>query len=259
MKEQIEKILKFAELTLQKKDGVSNFEHVQKQVAVLLMNEVFGNSINEGMKVTLLSTVSSVLFDSGEKATFSKSEHDWGTFYSISIAQSKILFDADKKFVQITDAVSAKEQGEVILYKCSNDIMTRTTIIRKEREIIVYDDIGLQKNKVIRGVSVPGNVPYEEHVSRDDNDLTTVYINEVLDNGESFSTSVKKTSKIYELDTSVNDVYHGSEDDLEGINTSAKENLEKEEIYKYFPGLKEKILNRLSSQFTIVTDGNKAI
>lgn len=258
MKEQIEKILKFAELTLQKKDGVSNFEHVQKQVAVLLMNEVFGNSINEGMKVTLLSTVSSVLFDSGEKANFSKSEHDWGTFYSVSIAQSKILFDADKNFVQITDATTQKEIGNVVLYKCSKDIMTISNSTSHEIQTIIYDEIGLQKNKVIRGTSIPGTVPYEERIVRDENDLISVFVSEILDNGEPFSVEVKKTAKIYELDTSANYVFQGYEDDIESIVTEVKKNLESEVEYKYFPDLKNKILNKLSLQHSVKLEGDKS-
>lgn len=249
MKEQIEKILKFVELAKERKDLIANYDDLKYQVSVLFMNEIFANSINEGMKVTLLNTVSSVLFNSVEKAIFSKSQYDWATFYSIVIGGSKILFDPVKDFVQITDATTEKENENIILYKCSKDVMTRTVSGEKEVVTIVYDEIGMQKNKIIRGITLPGDIAYEEHLTRDNKESCLIYFDETLDNKESFSASIKKVARIWELDTNASYVYQGNESDLDAIYAQVIENLNEETEYKYFPDFKKRILELLEIQF----------
>ena len=124
---------------------------------------------------------------------------------------------------------------------------------------IIYDEIGLQKNKVVRGISIPSSVPYEERITRDHKDITTIFVSETLDNGEPFSAEVKKVAKIYELDTGANYVFHGNENDIESIISEVKKNVENEIEYKYFPDLKNKILNKLSLEYGIESGSNKVL
>lgn len=252
MKEKIEKLLKLVD-EIKTEEALHGYipekkemlESVKTQVCSLLINEIFPKEINEGVKVASLQYVYSVLFKGAKKEL-----KEINGIYLIGEENEQILFDG-KEQVEI-DCLMQLVSYYNQLYRFSNFGNNAVNISGLWDGISsrsYYDEFGIETSRITSQQLFDESI-FVQELSRSKDDVSEILVKiENEKQGMNKSFTLNKINDIYNLDVNYSEagVSPITQDaDKNFVEYEIERRLQIEEVYKYFPKLKQGILDRLS-------------
>ena len=254
MKEKIEKLLKLVD-EIKTEEALHGYipekkemlESVKLEVSSLLINEIFPKEINEGVKAASLQYVYSVLFKGAKKEL-----KEINGIYLIGEGNEQILFDG-KEQVEI-DCLMQLVSHRPQLYRFSNfgnNAINISGLWDGISSRSYYDEFGIETSRITSQQLFDESI-FVQELSRSKDDVSEILVKiENEKQGMNKSFVVNKINDIYNLDVNyseagVSPIHEDADKDF--VEYEITKRLEIEEVYKYFPKLKQGILDRLSAK-----------